>query len=55
MINSNQTLRFNRTSRDAFGHQIHFDDSWVGKSHALETAIIAVCIFAAGFVLGVVL
>ena len=55
MIDSNQTLRFIRTSREAFGYQAQFDDSWAGRLHAIEAGIIAVCVFAAGVLMGVLL
>jgi hypothetical protein len=46
MKDSNYTLRFNRTARDAFGHSLEFDenrgDRWVGY----------VAIFIAGLLVG---
>jgi hypothetical protein len=51
MIDSNRTLRFNRTSREAFGHQIEFDQ----PHHRLEAAIYIAAVFAFGVLLGVLL
>ena len=46
MNNSNYSLRFSRTAREAFGHSLEFDnrrgDKWVGWA----------AIFIAGFLIG---
>lgn len=49
MIDSNRTLTFNRTARDAYGHSIEFDDG-----HA-EKAVGYGATFVAGFMLCLVI
>jgi hypothetical protein len=51
MIDSNRTLRFPRTSREAFGYQASFDQ----PHHRLEAWIYMAVIFAFGVLLGVLL
>ncbi|HMW88228.1 MAG TPA: hypothetical protein PKD65_19560 [Nitrospira sp.] len=52
-MNSNYTLRFPRTGREAFGHECHFHrrdpDRMVG------IAILILCVFVAGMMVGGVL
>lgn len=44
-MNSNHTLRFPRTGREAFGHECHFDkfdpDRFVGRCLLLMAAFVA--------------
>ena len=49
MNNSNWTLRFSRSAKDAYGHYIEFED----RSKA-DRVVFMVCLFALGFVLGIV-
>ena len=51
MIDSNHTLRFNRTSREAYGHFVEFDQ----PHQKFEAWIYAVVVFAFGVLLGVLL
>jgi hypothetical protein len=51
MIDSNHTLRFNRTSREAYGHFVEFDQ----PHHRLEAWIYIGVTFLLGVLLGVVL
>jgi len=44
MKDSNWTLRFNRTSRDAFGNSVEFDEGHTG-----DRAVGVVAAFVAGF------
>lgn len=46
-MNSNQTLRFPRTSREAFGHWASFSDR-----NKMDRIVFIVCVFCAGFVFG---
>jgi len=48
MIDSNRTLRFNRSSREAYGHQIEFDR----PHHRLEAWIYIAAVFALGLFIG---
>jgi ElaB/YqjD/DUF883 family membrane-anchored ribosome-binding protein len=48
MIDSNHTLRFNRTSREAYGHQIQFDHPY----QTVEAWIYAGVTFLVGLLLG---
>ena len=50
MQNSNWTLRFARTSREAFGHTVYFENS-VDNWEAIIKAVFLVFI---GFMLGMV-
>lgn len=49
MNDSNRTLRFNRTSREAFGHWAKFQPD----HHPAEPWLWAVAIFVIGFLIGV--
>jgi hypothetical protein len=51
VIDSNHTLRFNRTSREAYGHFIEFEHA----HHRLEAWIYISAIFAIGVLCGVLL
>lgn len=48
MIDSNWTLRFNRTARQAFGQSLEFHDS----GRKTELLILGVAVFVVGFLLG---
>lgn len=48
MNNSNQTLRFSRTSREAYGYFVRFEP----EHHWSEPYLWVACIFAIGFILG---
>jgi hypothetical protein len=48
VIDSNHTLKFNRTSREAFGYQAQFEQ----PHHRLEVWIYVVTIFMVGVLLG---
>lgn len=50
MIDSNQSLKFNRTARDAFGHSIEFDEFHFG-----DRIVGLVSIFIAGILVGMLL
>jgi hypothetical protein len=48
MKDSNETLRFHRTAREAYGHDIQFDnegDKWVGRA----------ALFIAGLLVGLLI
>lgn len=47
-VDSNRTLRFPRTAREAFGHSLEFES----PSKRTEAAIFLIAAFAAGFLLG---
>ena len=51
MNNSNYTLRFSRTSREAFGHQVHFETSRKADRYVLAVAIVAIA-FIVGMIVG---
>lgn len=46
MSRSNWNLRFDRTAREAYGHDIDFDDN-IG-----DRFVFVISIFAVGFILG---
>ena len=48
MNNSNYSLRFSRTAREAFGHSLEFNE----PVRRIEAWIFGVAIFATGFLLG---
>lgn len=47
-MNSNWTLRFPRSSREAYGHQIGFDD---GHKRS-DLIVLLLMVFALGFIVG---
>jgi hypothetical protein len=47
MIDSNRTMKFNRTARESYGHSIEFNEVHFG-----DRAVGIVAIFVAGFLLG---
>lgn len=51
-MDSNHTLRFPRTSRDAFGHQAWFHDSASERANRLDRIVLAVAVIALAFVAG---
>lgn len=51
MNNSNQTLKFSRTSREAYGYQVHFIDTQARDTTILVGVVLAF-LFVLGFVLG---
>jgi hypothetical protein len=51
MRDSNWSLRWNRTAREAFGHDVEFDSSY----SEFDKFVIWVTIFAIGFITGVLL
>jgi len=48
MNNSNQTLKFSRTSREAYGHFVRFEP----EHHWSEPYLWAVGVFAIGLIVG---
>lgn len=52
LMDSNHTLRFPRTSRDAFGHQAWFHDSAAERANRLDRIVFAVGLLACAFVVG---
>lgn len=62
MSNSNHTLRFDRTSKDAFGYQLksfHFQppppdvgDKWVGITCVVVAIVLPVCSYIFGWKIG---
>jgi len=49
MNNSNQTLRFSRTSREAYGYFVRFEPD----HHRAEPWLWALALFVLGFIAGV--
>lgn len=47
MNDSNQTLRFSRTSREAFGHWVSFSDR-----NKMDKFVFVACAICAAFVIG---
>ena len=52
MRDSNWTLRWNRTSKEAFGHDVDFHDS---SYNEFDKFVWWITIFAIGFIAGVLL
>jgi cytochrome c-type biogenesis protein CcmH/NrfF len=50
MNNSNQTLKFSRSSREAYGHQVSFEP----EHHWAEPYLWAACLIGLGFMAGAV-
>lgn len=50
MIDSNYTLRINRTAKQAFGHDAQFDDA-----NRMDNLVGAVCLVGFGVILGLML
>ncbi len=51
MNDSNRTLRFSRTSREAFGHQARFEKDRDADKYVLIVSVIAIA-FVLGFLAG---
>ncbi len=51
MNDANRTLRFSRTSREAFGHQARFEENRDADKYVLLVAVIAIA-FVLGFIAG---
>lgn len=51
MPDSNYTLRFNRTARQAYGHDVDFRES---EYTDFDRFVFFVMVFALGFILGVI-
>lgn len=49
-MDSNYTLRFPRTARQAFGHDVHFDDA--NPDRHVGMAVLVCCAFVLGLLIG---